>query len=170
MLTDKKWYAIYTRTRWEKKVAGLLDKKHITTYCPLNRVLRTWSDRKKIVYEPLFRSYVFVHVAQKEMITVKETGGVLNFVQWLNKPAEIKASEIEMIKDFLSEHTNVQLEKIEVNVNDAVRIVKGPLMEYEGNVLATNKNKVKVYLHSLGYAMVVEVDRSNLEVVKKMAM
>jgi len=63
MSTEKKWYAIYTMPRWEKKVAGLLNEKNITTFCPINRVERQWSDRKKIVHEPLFRSYVFVQIS-----------------------------------------------------------------------------------------------------------
>ncbi|HEV7622062.1 MAG TPA: transcription termination/antitermination NusG family protein, partial [Flavisolibacter sp.] len=49
-----KWYAIYTRPRWEKKVNGLLIQKGIESYCPLNKVRRKWSDRIKLVEEPLF--------------------------------------------------------------------------------------------------------------------
>jgi len=65
-MTDaKKWYAVYTRPRWEKKVSELVTKKKLTTYCPLNRVVKQWSDRKKVIFEPLFTSYVFVN-AQKE--------------------------------------------------------------------------------------------------------
>ncbi|MGN6401535.1 MAG: transcription termination/antitermination NusG family protein, partial [Flavisolibacter sp.] len=29
-----KWYAIYTRPRWEKKVNSLLVQKKIESYCP----------------------------------------------------------------------------------------------------------------------------------------
>jgi transcription antitermination factor NusG len=167
MLTTKKWYAIYTKPRWEKKVADLLTRKDVITYCPLNRILRQWSDRKKLVQEPLFKSYVFVQISNEEMIKVKETDGVLRFVWWLNKPAVIRDVEIEIIKDFLNEHINVQLEKVDVRVNDVVRIVDGPLTQYEGNIVAVTKNKVQVCLPSLGYMMVVEVEKSNLEVVKK---
>jgi transcription antitermination factor NusG len=55
-----KWYAVYTRPRWEKKVAALLLHKGIESYCPLNKVRRRWSDRTKTIEEPLFKSYVFV--------------------------------------------------------------------------------------------------------------
>jgi hypothetical protein len=51
---ETKWYAVYTRPRWEKKVAEILTDKKIENYCPLNKVVRQWSDRKKIVHEPLF--------------------------------------------------------------------------------------------------------------------
>ena len=134
MLISKKWYAVYTKPRWEKKVAELLDRKNIITYCPLNRVLRQWSDRKKIVYEPLFRCYVFVRIGKDEMIQVKETTGVVKFVYWLNEPAVIKDVEIEIIKEFLLEYLSVQVEQMDLNVKDAIRIVNGPFRFYEGDV------------------------------------
>ncbi|HMJ47328.1 MAG TPA: transcription termination/antitermination NusG family protein, partial [Ferruginibacter sp.] len=56
---NKKWYVVYTRPRWEKKVAATLDERGVENYCPLNRVNRQWSDRKKVVLEPLFKGYVF---------------------------------------------------------------------------------------------------------------
>ena len=71
MNEDKNWYAVYTKPRWEKKVAGLLERKGIESYCPLNKVQRQWSDRKKIVMEPLFQSYVFVHVGAGEHLGVR---------------------------------------------------------------------------------------------------
>ena len=167
MLADKQWYAIYTRPRWEKKVAGLLESKNIITYCPLNRVLRQWSDRKKVVSEPLFRSYVFVRVNKDEMLIVSQTVGVIKFVYWLNKPAVIRDEEIAIIKEFLNEYMNVTLEKVDIDVNDKVRIVNGPFTEYEGNILEINKHKVKVYLQSLRYLMIVEVPKNSIELLKK---
>jgi len=42
-----KWHAVYTKPCWEKKVANLLELKKIEHYCPLQKVYRQWSDRKK---------------------------------------------------------------------------------------------------------------------------
>jgi len=167
MTESKKWFAVYTKPRWEKKVAELLVKENIITYCPLNRVIRQWSDRKKLIYQPLFTCYVFVQVSIGEISKVKSINGIINFVCWLGKPAIIKDEEIEIIKRFLNEHTNVNLEKAEVNVNDVVRITNGPLMQSEGSIVAVSRKKVKVYLPTLGYAMVAEIEKTNLEVVKK---
>ncbi|MEY4660481.1 MAG: hypothetical protein RLZZ42_433, partial [Bacteroidota bacterium] len=60
----KKWFAVYTRSRCEKKVAQMLTKRGIVNYCPLNKKLRQWSDRKKYIFEPLFPSYVFVYIEE----------------------------------------------------------------------------------------------------------
>ena len=89
-----KWYAIYTRPRWEKKVNSLLLEKGIESYCPLNKVRRKWSDRIKVVEEPLFKSYVFVKIGDEHRTEVRMTTGVVNFVYWNGKPAVIREKEI----------------------------------------------------------------------------
>jgi transcription antitermination factor NusG len=165
MKSNKEWYAVYTRPRWEKKVAELLTKKKIENFCPLNKVSKQWADRKKIIEEPLFKSYVFVCASEPEYLAIKQTDGILNFVYWLGKPAVIKEKEIETIREFLREHRNVQVEKIEVNVNDQIRVISGPLMSIEGEILEVKSKTVKVCLPSLGYAMFAEIEKSNVEVV-----
>ena len=163
-----RWYAVYTRPRWEKKVAESLTRKKIENYCPLNKVLHQWSDRKKMVLEPLFTSYVFVHISRDEQLAVRQTEGVINFVYWLRKPAIIRNEEMETIKRFLNDHTNVRLEKIEVNTNDIVKIVSGPLMLREGKVIEIMHRTVKVLLPSLGYSLIAQVDKVNIEKVENL--
>jgi transcription antitermination factor NusG len=97
--TIRKWYAIYTKPRWEKKVARLLQENGIESYCPLNKVQRKWSDRVKVVEEPLFKSYVFVRVNEEEKTPVRMTNGVVNYVYWQGKPALVKDKEIEPLCD-----------------------------------------------------------------------
>ncbi|TMI70503.1 MAG: UpxY family transcription antiterminator [Bacteroidetes bacterium] len=164
-ITKKKWYALYTRPRWEKKVADLLEKKKVEVYCPLNKVQKQWADRKKIILEPLFTSYVFVHVTEQEHISIKQTDGVVNFVYWLNKPAVIRHEEIDTIKKFINEYDYVSVEKTQVNLNDRVRIINGPLMMWEGNVVEIRTNTVKITLPSLGRTLVAEIRKDNLETI-----
>src|ERR1700729_4090597 len=159
MSDQKKWYAVYTRPRWEKKVAEILARKKIINYCPVNRVYRQWSDRKKIVLEPLFNSYVFVNISESEHLPVRMTDGVINFVYWLSKPAVIRNEEIDIIKRFLNEHDNVQLERMEININDTIRVINGPLMEQQGQVVSFKNKSIKIQLPSLGYMMYAEIDR-----------
>lgn len=166
MEANKKWYAVYTRPRWEKKVADLLVKKHIESYCPLNKIVRQWADRKKLVLEPLFTSYVFVHTTPLEQLAIKQTDGILNFVYWLGQPAVIRDEEIEAVKQFLDEYHNVQLEKINVNMHDRVRISSGPLMAQEGDVIEVRSKTVKVQLPTLGYALTAEVEKQNVEIIQ----
>jgi transcription antitermination factor NusG len=79
----------------------------------------------------------------------------------------IPEAEISTIKRFLNEHTNVMLEKTSVRVNDKVRVLNGPLMEQEGQVLSVRNKTVKIVLPSLGYMMYAEVETANVEVMHK---
>jgi transcription antitermination factor NusG len=164
MKPTAQWYAVYTKPRWEKKVAMLLSQKGMENYCPTNRVLKQWHDRKKWVEEPLFTSYVFVRLSPGEGVEVRKTAGVINFVYWLSKPALVKEEEITAIKDFLGRHNDVRLEKSRVQVEDTVRIMDGPLIEKEGTVVAIHHNTIKVLLPGLGYALVAQVEKLNEDV------
>lgn len=163
----KKWYAVYTKPRCEKKVADLLTKKGIENYCPLNRVQKQWSDRKKTILEPLFTSYVFVRIDSDEILPVRQTYGILNFIYWLSKPAIIRNEEIEIIRRFLNDHSCIKLTKVAVKINDMVRIVNGPFMEHQGQVISIKSKTVKIILPSLGYMMHAEVDATNVEPLQK---
>ena len=159
---NKKWFAIYTRPRWEKKVNLLLQEKGVESYCPLNKVARKWSDRVKTIEEPLFKSYVFVKVNDEEKTTVRMTTGVMNFVYWNKKPAIIKEKEILTIKRFLDEYRDVHVYPIDLKLNDRVRVTSGSFMDHEGKVLGLRHKIVKVAIDSLGYILVAYIERSKL--------
>lgn len=165
MIHEKKWYAVYTRPRWEKKVAEGLIKRRVDNFCPLNKVVRQWSDRRKTILEPLFTSYVFVHATEAEHSAIRQTEGVVNLVYWLGSPAVIRPEEIEAIKEFVHEHNNVKLEKTAVNISDRVRITDGLLMHREGDVLEVKSKTVKLFLPSLGYTMIAEIAKNKIEVL-----
>lgn len=167
MKPESQWYAVYTKPRWEKKTAELLTKRSIENYCPLNKVVRSWSDRKKTVLEPLFKSYVFIKADEKELHTIKQVDGVINFVYWLGKPAIVKHAEIEAIRSFLEEFQNVTVQHVDVNINDIVKIKRGPFMEEEGSVVDVKNKCVSVYLPSLGYTLLAEIEKVNVEVITK---
>lgn len=163
-MTDS-WYAVYTRPRWEKKVAALLAKKRIEHYCPLNKVLKQWSDRKKLVEEPLFSSYVFVRIADADKWRIKEIDGILNYVYWLGKPAQIPNREIETIKRFLNEHENVQVRHVNVKANDQVKILSGPFMNKEAVVIAAKGKQAKVEIPSLSVVLTATISIADLELI-----
>ena len=162
-----KWYAIYTKPRWEKKVNSLLLQKGIEVYCPLNKVRRKWSDRIKTVEEPLFKSYVFVKITDEERTGVRMTSGVVNFVYWNGKPAIIKEKEIQTIKRFLDEYENVEVMRIDVTEGDRVQVTAGPMMDKEGKVLEVKNKTAKVCIDSLGYMLIAYIDKSKLITVQK---
>lgn len=166
LLGTRKWLAVYTRPRWEKKVNQLLAEKGVERYCPLNKVRRRWSDRMKTIEEPLFKSYVFVKVNDDDRTVIRMTPGVINFVYWQGKPAIIKEKEINAIKRFLDEYENVEVHQLEVKINQRVKITTGPLMDHEGQVLEVQHKTAKIAIDSLGYVLVASVDKTKLTSVK----
>ena len=167
MEPGKKWYALYTKPRWEKKIDSLLIRKGIESWCPLQKVERKWSDRKKIIEEPLFKSYVFVRIAVDERTKVLMTDGVLNFVYYLGKPAIIKDNEVDTIKKYLAEKdASVAILSAEGFQNEMkIKVNHGVFMGNEGTVIRGGKKKVYVKLESLGQVMVVEFPTEYLSVM-----
>lgn len=159
------WYAVYTRPRWEKKVATLLEEKGIVHYCPLNKVVKQWSDRKKTVLEPLFKSYVFVQVEEKQKWELMNVSGILNYVYYMGKPARIRDSEIETVKKFLNEFTSVQVVESIAGKNARVKIRQGALMNYHGILLEVHGKKASVQIESMGVQLIAVFDKHNLEVL-----
>jgi transcription antitermination factor NusG len=155
---EKKWFALYTKPRWEKKIDAALIRKGIESWCPLQKVERQWSDRKKVIEDPLFKSYVFVRINETERHLVLMTDGVLNFVYYLGKPAVIKEEEVNNIKMYLAEKdariTIISEEGF--REGEKIRVNFGVFMDKEGTVLRGSRKKVYVQLQSLGQVMVVE--------------
>lgn len=164
-MNEAKWYAVYTRPRWEKKVAENLTKSGFENYCPINKVIRQWSDRKKTVLEPLFKGYVFVRVDEKQKWSIRSVDGVINYVHWLGKPAVIRDDEIDNIRRFLNEFSDVEVENRSVVVQSEVRVKQGLFMNYKGVVLEVLGNRAVVRIDSLGMQLSAHFDRRNLEVI-----
>jgi transcription antitermination factor NusG len=166
--TEKqRWYAVYTKPRWEKKVTFLLQEKEVECYCPLNKVRRKWSDRIKTVEEPLFKSYVFVKVRESEMTSIRMTNGVVNFVYWNGRPANIKEKEIDTIRRFLNDYSGVEVTVVDLPLNAKVLIQRGAFMEKEGIVKKVMHKKIQVSIESIGYILTAYIDRSNVTLVQR---
>jgi transcription antitermination factor NusG len=160
---EKKWYVIYTRPRWEKKIALLLTDKEIEYYCPLNKITKQWSDRKKIIEEPLFKGYIFVKRSVHDKWDIKMIPGVLNYVHWLGKPAIVKESDIKIIRKFLQEFNDVEVSNADIVKHEKVQIKQGLMMNYKGIVLEVLGNKAKVKIDSMGLILTAIFEQKNLE-------
>ncbi len=162
MSESKSWMAIYTKPRNEKKVNDALVAQGIETYLPMHETMKQWSDRKKKVKTPLFRSYVFVHILEKERIIILKTFGVLNFVYWLGKPAIIKSYEIDRIRYFLKEAINKDIIIENLQPGQIAKVTAGVFTGQEVLVLDADKKEYFVILQSLG----VKLRISKLDVEK----
>ncbi len=154
----KTWHVIYIKSKWEKKVDGLLTKNGFESWCPVQKRERQWSDRKKIIEEPLFRSYVFIKASKEDYTKILSTIGVVNFLYFLKKPAIIRDNEIEAIRKYLGQ-SNASIEVVDMAnlpANTKVSINQGLFMGQKGEVIKTSKKTVYVRLESINMMMIVE--------------
>jgi transcription antitermination factor NusG len=161
-MENRKWLAIYTKPRWEKKVHQFLSQKGFESYCPVTRVMRKWSDRMKMIEEPLFRSYVFVHVSEEKQSEVRMVNGVVNFLYWQGKPAIVTDKEINIIRRFLKENDNVQATPLDLKPDQKVRIYSGVFMDKEATILKVKGKQLEVIIESLGYKLTASVEKTNV--------
>ncbi len=165
-IENSSWYVVYTRPRWEKKIASILDSRGIENYCPLNRIQKQWSDRKKIVFEPLFKGYIFIKISDAHKWDVKQIEGIINYVYWLGKPAKVKEDEIDTIKKFLSEFENVEVTESTIKKSSKVMISQGVLMNYNGVVVEVLGNKARVQIDSMGIRLSAILDNKYLTTIE----
>lgn len=158
--TQQHWYAVYTRPRWEKKLASILQEKGVECYCPLNKVTRQWSDRRKIVLEPLFKGYLFVRVSDAALWSVKNFDGILNYVYWEGKPAIIRDQEIENVRRFLLEFEEIEVH--DIRQAGRVKVKQGVMMNFEGIVLEIRGKQAFVRIDYMGLELSAVFERKNL--------
>lgn len=158
------WFVLYTKSKNEKVVAKRLRVMDIEVYCPLIKVKRTWSDRTKIVEEPLFRSYCFVNLADHARDKVFKAPGVVRYLFWLHKPAIVRDAEIETIKRMLNEVDHSQIKLTTYEPGERLRIASGSFADVTGEVVSYQGKQVSIRLDSL--QLLVTIDQSKTVLMK----
>ena len=164
----KYWYAIYVRSRHEKKVHQLLLEKGVESSLPLIKTIRKWSDRKKKVEIPLFRGYVFIKIdIGRDKLNILKTAGVVKFIGIRNKPSKIPDEEIHWIHMMMEKFPEVQNEK-EIPAGKKVRVSAGPFKGIEGVVVRVgNRSRIVVLIESIMHAVSIEINPTYLTKIKK---
>lgn len=157
------WYVLYTKPRNEKKVTRLLEEKGINVFCPLREEMKQWSDRKKKVSEPVFRSYIFVQMDdyKAENVRVLTTPGTVRFLWWNGKPGVVRDKEIQAIKDFLNDYKDAEI-TVEFKAGEEIKVMEGPLKDAEGKIIMIRGNRAVLHLHSLGLNMTAHLPLQSL--------
>jgi transcriptional antiterminator RfaH len=163
------WYALYTRSRTEKKVEIELRHRDITLFLPMRKTLRQWSDRKKWVEVPLFNSYIFVYISEKQYLDVLRTPNAVRFVTFEGKAVPIPLQQIEAVKAFIEQGTpefNEEIQILESGRN--IEITKGPMMGLHGILISVaGKHRVKVEIECVGKSLIIDVPKTSLREISE---
>ena len=160
------WFAAYTRSKAEKKVARELQKQGIEHYLPLVKTLKQWSDRKKKVEEPLIRSYIFVRITAKEYLPVLQTSGVVNIISFCGKPVPVPDWQITNLKILQGTELPVTHEEREFTAGETVHITRGALEGLRGIIVhIKGKQKLVISISALNYNLSIDIDPAFVEKV-----
>jgi len=158
------WFALYTRSRTEKKVHTELKLRGIESYLPLQKTLKQWSDRKKWVEEPLIRSYVFVRITESEYFDVLNTPGAVRFVFFEGKAAVIPDWQIKAIQHALASGQEVEVTDQHLEAGDKVLITRGPFHDIPGELVEfKGKRKVMIRIEHIGHSLLLTISPANLQ-------
>lgn len=162
MMTSKvNWHAVYTYPNQEKKIYTTLVNKNIESYLPLQRVIRRWSDRTKVLQVPLFPNYLFVHINNSERGKVLGISGVTRILSFEGRPAIIPDTDIQTIRQL--ENTDLEVESVLVN-GDRVQIIQGPFAGLVGTLFEKQgKKRFGVQLTGLKQSLSLEICGTSLK-------
>ena len=162
----EKWIAAYTNPRHEKVAYDQLISNGFTAYLPLLRQKRKWSDRKKWVELPLFKSYVFVKIHLKNSLFVLQTHGIKNVVKLGEEITVIRDEEILAIRQMIE--GGYETEGIDYFIEgDHVVIIEGPLKGTEGVVVhIKGKDQFVLKIDAIQHAVSCQIDRKLLKSLK----
>jgi transcription antitermination factor NusG len=164
--TRGRWFAAYTSSHHEKRVAECLGERGIEAFLPLYASLRRWKNRcQKSLELPLFPNYIFVRIEPREHVQVLAVPGVVSMVGFGRTLAELPDDEIDALRRGVAEG------KIEphpyLTVGERVRIKAGPMTGLEGVLVRMKSNfRVVLTLDVIMKSIAVEVDIDDLEPVK----
>lgn len=152
------WYALRTKSRYEKLVRDQLDKQGIEPLLPTIKRLSRWKDRKKEIEVPLFSGYCFVRFAQHEKMPVQKVVGVVEIVGSGSRPEPIPEEEIDGLRRLM---TSVLPYDPHPYLHEGMRVevVRGPLQGIHGILLRKEKrHRLVIGVRAIQQAAVVEID------------
>lgn len=161
---DKNWFAFYTKSNHERRVAEKISSKNIEVYVPTILSLRRWSDRIKKISVPLFRNYVLLKCTEKERLLVIRTEGVVRCVMSQGKPAIIPEQQISNIKKILEiEKENIEVQNSFIK-GERVIISSGPFVGVEGRVFfdEQNEKKLVITIEALNRSIIVTLPKESV--------
>lgn len=165
---EGRWFAVYTRSKSEKFVQRMLQKKGIHVYLPLQRLLRRYTRSTRMVEKPLINCYVFVRIVKPQYVPVLETENVRGFVKFNKNMIAIPEHEIDILRRItLEDGLDIEVISGHLEEGDTVEISAGSLMGMKGKVIkSAGKNKFQVELSYLFHSLLITIDAAFLEKTK----
>ncbi|MBS2211042.1 UpxY family transcription antiterminator [Carboxylicivirga mesophila] len=161
---EASWYALYTKSRAEKKVFEQLTAMGIETYLPLKKTLRQWSDRKKWVEMPVISSYIFIKIPKTDYQKVFDVNGIVAYVSYKGKACIIPENDILAMKRAIENQMEFSVESGQIEKGQQITVTSGPLEGIKGEVIEIQgAKKIILRINQIGYTLVVNLDSATFK-------
>ena len=181
------WYTLMVMSNFEDKVQKLLMKKLVfeenaskffhEVLMPSQIVTEVKQGKKSARIRKLYPGYLFVRMDMFDangdlngdaFYFVKQVNGVRGFIGG-NHPTQLKKSEIAQIQDHIRQFQNKETPKNKLEINESVRILDGPFVNFEGPIQEVDNElgKIKVAVSIFGRETPVELESWQVEKAEK---
>ena len=167
----KKWYIVHTLSGAEEKAKANLELKIKVNnmqdvidkvIIPREQVSEVKKGKRRILERKFFPGYILVHMEMNDdsWLFVKKTPGITSFIGSRREPASISDEEVENILRRSKETKEKPSPKVTFDVGEAVKVVEGPFVNFNGIVDEVNmeKGKLKVSVSIFGRSTPVELE------------
>jgi len=165
----RRWYVLHTYSGYEENVKRNLEQriesfdmqdKIFNVLVPKEKKIKIKNGKRQVNEEKIFPGYILVEmiVTDDSWYVVRNTPNVTGFIGSGTTPTPIDAKEMDsLIKRMTVEEPT---HKIDVQINEPVRIVDGPFKNFEGKVSNVDeaRGKIKVLVSMFGRETPVELD------------
>jgi transcriptional antiterminator NusG len=164
--SEPRWYIVYVKSRAEKKIAERMLRFGLEYFLPTIKVMRQWSDRRKLVEVPLFNGYLFVRTTPEAFTQVRMVEGVVNFVKMEGKYAILRDEQLEAIRTFIATGLPVASAPADFEPGTKVKVTYGPLKDFQGELVEVkNEKQFVVRLEAIHQVLLVNMPAAYLEKV-----
>ena len=158
------WQVIYTKPKQEKKATEHLENQDVEVYCPMIELEKIVKGQVIDTFEPLFPRYLFVKIPETTSWTsVRSSRGVMDFVKFGNRVAEVQNGIISTIENAISVNQQCNYGDIP-ETGQQVIITEGEFVGLEGVFQQReSESRCFVLLEFLGRANRVRMDLTALK-------
>ena len=175
---DHKWYVVNVHSGMEYKAKLALEervrslkKEHLISeiIVPEETVVELVRGQKKTTKRKFFPGYVLVHmqVTDESWHVLKNSPKITGFVGDKRNPVAVSEAEINKMTNRISEGHSRPKAKTNFTEGEAVRVIDGPFLNFNGTIEDVNvdKGKLRVLVSIFGRSTPVELDFIQVEKV-----
>jgi transcription antitermination factor NusG len=161
------WFAIRTSLRWEFRASAELSNRGVETYLPRSGARHQWSDRSKLIDQPLFPGYLFCRFQVSERVRVLQVPGVKQIVGIGSTPAPISVDQLDDLRTLIAANTAL-VPWPYLNAGQRIQIDRGPLAGVKGFVVCAHEGapRIVVSVDLLQRSVAAVIDRDSIGAVE----